>query len=35
MGKLLYLFVLVGEGESLYGGLDCATVHTAQPVLQL
>lgn len=30
-----YLFVLVGERESLYGGLDRSTVYTAQPVLQL
>lgn len=30
-----YLFVLMGEGESLYGGLDRSTVYTAQSVLQL
>lgn len=28
-GHHLYLFVLVGEGESLDGGLDSSTVHTA------
>lgn len=30
-----YLFVLMGERESLYGGLDRSTVYTAQSVLQL
>lgn len=25
----------MGESESLYGGLDCSTVYTAQSVLQL
>lgn len=33
--KTFYLFVLMGKSESLYGGLDRSTVHTAQPVFQL
>ena len=33
--SFFYLFVLMGESESLYGGLDRSSVYAAQPVLQL